>query len=1126
MESLAQLEALCERLYNSQDQAERAHAESTLKCFSVNTDYISQCQYILDHALTPYALMLASSSLLKQVTEQSLSLQLRLDIRNILVLLADSFFSVYVHGNYLINYLATRGPELQPFVTASLVQLFCRVTKFGWFDDDRFKDVVNESMDFLKATSDHYAIGLKILNQLVSEMNQPSPGLTSTHHRRVACSFRDHALFEIFQICLTSLNQLKTDVMSRLQELALSLALKCLSFDFVGTSLDESSEEFGTVQVPSAWRPVLEDPSNLQIFFDYYAIAKPPISKEALECLVRLASVRRSLFSNDVQRSKFLAHLMTGTKEILQTGQGLADHDNYHEYCRLLGRFKANYQLQELVNVDGYSDWIRLVAEFTSKSLQSWQWASTSVYYLLGLWSRLVTSVPYLKGDSPSMLDEFVPKITEGFITSRFDSVQDMTALFWISIWPPEDFTFLPQTPLYGCIFWQAGFPDDLSENPLDNVELLQDQLDCFPYLCRFQKANDGFLGLQYERTSLYIIKTMEPILQNYMERSRIGSTVNANELFVIESKLAWITHIIAAVLKIKQCTGSCVESQEVIDAELAARVLQLINITDSGLHSQRYGELSKQRLDRAILTFFQHFRKSYVGDQAMHSSKQLYARLSELLGLHDHLVILNVIVGKIATNLKCYTESEDVIDHTLSLFFELASGYMTGKQLLKLDTVKFIIGNHTREHFPFLEEHRCSRSRTTFYYTIGWLIFMEDSPVKFRSSMDPLLQVFIRLESTPDAVFRTNNVKYALIGLMRDLRGITMATNTTYGLLFDWIYPAHMPVLLKGISHWTDTPEVGHIIFALSLLNSLAMNQVTTPLLKFMAEFVLNKAQRLTFDSSSPNGILLFREVSKIIVAYGSRILSLPNPADIYAFKYKGIWICLTTLSRALSGNYVNFGVFELYGDRALADVLDIALKMSLSIPLADILAFRKLTKAYFAFLEVLFNSHIAFILNLDSSTFMHIVASLESGLKGLDSNISSQCASSIDSLAAYYFNQITVGEAPASPASVNLARHVAECPSLFPELLKTLFEIVLFEDYGNQWSLSRPMLSLILINQQMLSDLKAQILASQPVEQHQRLLLCFEKLMADVTRSLDTKNRDKFTQNLTVFRHDFRVK
>ncbi|KAL4562079.1 hypothetical protein LXL04_034271 [Taraxacum kok-saghyz] len=1064
MESLAQLEVLCEILYTTGDSVKRAHAENTLKVFSTNIDYIPQCQYILDNASTSYALMLASSSLLKQVTDHTLSLQLRLDIRN-----------------YIITYLAKRGHEMTVYVNGSLIQLVCRVTKFGWFDDDRFRDVVKDSTNFLvQASPKHCAIGLKILNQLVSEMNQPNPGLPSTHHRRVACSFRDQCLFQVFQISLTSLQQLKTDVGSELPELALSLALKCLSFDFVGTSIDESSDEFGTVQIPSGWKPVLEDPSTLQIFFDYYAITKPPLSKEALECLVRLASVRRSLFSNDAARSKFLAHLMTGSKEILQASQGLADHDNYHEYCRLLGRFRVNYQLSELVNVEGYSDWIRLVAEFTLKSLHLWQWASSSVYYLLGLWSRLVTSVPYLKADAPSLLDEFVPKISEGFITSRFDS---------------------------------GASEDDLSENPLDNVELLQDQLE----------------------SSLFIINIVEPILQQYTERAQHQNS-NEKELSVIEAKLAWIVHIVAAILKIKQCSGCSTDSQEAIDAELSARVLRIINATDSGLHSQRYDKTSKQRLDQAILTFFQHFRKSYVGDQAMHSSKQLYTRLSELLGLHDHLQALNLIVGKIAINLKCYTKSEAVIDHTLSLFLELASGYSSGKLLMKLDTVQFIVANHTREHFPFLHESKGSRSRTTFYYTIGWLIFMEDSPVKFKASMEPLLQVFINLEATPDSMFRTDNVKNALVGLMRDLRGIAMATNSrrTYGLLFDWLYPAHMPILLKGISHWADTPDV------------------TTPLLKFMAEFVLNKAQRLTFDSSSPNGILLFREVSKLLVAYGSRILSFPNTTDIYAIKYKGIWIALTVLTRgtipltfftlgyrfllltasnlystALSGNYVNFGVFELYGDRALADALDIALKMTLSVPLADILAYRKLTKAYYAFLEVLFNSHIVYMLNLDTNTFMHIVGSLESGLKGLDTSISTQAASAVDNLAAYYFNNITIAEAPTSPAAVNLGRHIAEGgPTLFPEILKTLFEIVLFEDCGNQWSLSRPMLSLILINEQIFLDLKAHILGSQPVDQHQRLSLCFDKLMADISRSLDSKNRDKFTQNLTIFRHDFRVK
>lgn len=38
-------------------------------------------------------------------------------------------------------------------------------------------------------------------------------------------------------------------MLKRLQ--AVSLALQCLSFDFVGTCLDESSEDLGTIQVNS-----------------------------------------------------------------------------------------------------------------------------------------------------------------------------------------------------------------------------------------------------------------------------------------------------------------------------------------------------------------------------------------------------------------------------------------------------------------------------------------------------------------------------------------------------------------------------------------------------------------------------------------------------------------------------------------------------------------------------------------------------------------------------------------------------------------------------------------------------------------------------------------------------------
>lgn len=58
--------------------------------------------------------------------------------------------------------------------------------------------------------------------------------------------------------------------------------------------------------------------------------------------------------------------------------------------------------------------------------------------------------------------------------------------------------------------------------------------------------------------------------------------------------------------------------------------------------------------------------------------------------------------------------------------------------------------------------------------------------------------------------------------------------------------------MLLRAIEWWYHDPNV------------------STPVLKLMAELVQNRSQRLHFDVSSPNGILLFRVTSEMIVAYG----------------------------------------------------------------------------------------------------------------------------------------------------------------------------------------------------------------------------------------------------------------
>ena len=52
---------------------------------------------------------------------------------------------------------------------------------------------------------------------------------------------------------------------------------------------------------------------------------------------------------------------------------------------------------------------------------------------------------------------------------------------------------------------------------------------------------------------------------------------------------------------------------------------------------------------------------------------------------------------------------------------------------------------------------------------------------------------------------------------------------------------------------------------------------------------------------------------------------------------------ISFLVLKLALSGHFVNFGVFGLYNDSALSDCLDVFIKVVLSIPANDLVVSQK---------------------------------------------------------------------------------------------------------------------------------------------------------------------------------------
>jgi exportin-7 len=204
---LAQVEALCETLYTgvptktnnggSTIEVSRQEAQQRLLSLQSNAEYIPQCQYILDNSTSQYARLVASNSLIELITTHwnNFTVPQRIDIRN-----------------YVLGYLANNGPQLQDFLVLSLIKLVCRITKLGWFDDNTsvHRELADDVTKFLQATVDHCILGLKILNQLVDELNIHTTGRTLTQHRKTSVSFRDVSLLKVFQIALTTLNQLQT----------------------------------------------------------------------------------------------------------------------------------------------------------------------------------------------------------------------------------------------------------------------------------------------------------------------------------------------------------------------------------------------------------------------------------------------------------------------------------------------------------------------------------------------------------------------------------------------------------------------------------------------------------------------------------------------------------------------------------------------------------------------------------------------------------------------------------------------------------------------------------------------------------------------------------------------------
>ncbi|KJH50942.1 hypothetical protein DICVIV_02903 [Dictyocaulus viviparus] len=1073
MDELEVLNRLCKELGESTDPAIRARAEQNLAELVDSPQCLRRCMLLLERGDLPYGPVVASNTLMKLLNSKT-------------GILVDQKLEL---SRYILNLLGTRSSSLPPFIVSSLCQLFARITKQEWtYTDSSDRHVFHTPVSEMITTIDlnggnQSMLALQLLSTLLTDFNSQAGMESVNKHRKGIALFRDSYIFEIFETSISLLSAISQKDVTTLQMpfvlAVLDLCLNTLLFDFIGSLSDETSEDNYTVQVPTIWRTAFTDGKLVDLIFGLYIKLPSVASEKVLHIGVQLASVRRTLF-NGSERQTYLEHVVAGVKRVIENPEKLTEQacffarrqkkPAFHEFCRMVSRLKTNFQLCELIKVPDYAAVMRLLAQFTVESLRS---GPKIVQIAMTRQSVIHNAKKYLK---------FVPQnelrnlelLLSSFNVRGAQFMMDLSAnstYFLLTFWQ-RMVTSVPYVRSSEDNLLNLCCPEIMTafvESRLQNVERVvrdghDDPLDDQGATLQVMEHLAIICRCDYEKTAQLLASAFD-------ENARVMEAGSEGDIRVViaEGRLVWLVTLIGTAVFGKTAVSNN-EEHDKLDGDLVARRAYIMD--------QSYAQITK--------------------------SSPVYDKLNSELGVSDETDMLSIIVQKILTNLKYWATNEHILELSLSLLKDLSLGYTAVRKLFRLQEVQLLLSNHTAEHFVFLGQsvpYSTMKHRTIFYEALTRLLTIDlnDDEQLFEQFMQPLgatTRQLTAIMTTPNysGTVSQEELKRVVVGLCRDLRGVAVACSTKnlFQILFDWLYPEVFNIMMRAVEEWSTSPEV------------------MTPIFRLLAELCQNRQQRLKFEMSD-------------------RILVMPDVSRerAYAERYKNIGIIFNVLKCALIGAYVPFGVFRLYGDPCLQDSLNMFVKLFIKIPEEDFHSYTKIAQHYYNLLENVVQDNIAFVSNLQPEVFAAILRSVHTGVTSLDAVVITSACSALDSILNYLYKRFT--RAPHPVAKVGMEPEGDSClvavksqPQLMSDILTSMMTSLMFGEVKCQWSISRPLLGLILLQEEVFTNFKREVISQQPEDRHAVFEQAFLGLMDGVEMSLTVKNKDIFTQNLAKFRRE----
>mmetsp|Transcript_27201 Transcript_27201/g.48856 ORF Transcript_27201/g.48856 Transcript_27201/m.48856 type:complete len:1023 (+) Transcript_27201:931-3999(+) len=1012
-EDIQQLEALTRSVYASTSQDERNQAAQTLVNLLEHPNAASLLPQIFTATSLPELSYLALNSLKK-----------------VLALRWNSFVSPAEklnQYNTLVSAMLERSSQMPPYIANTLAQTISRYARMGWLEDEAYRTVVRVLTDAAAKDSYFCGLALNFFKELIAEVVEPIKSRPLSAHRKMAISFRDTALFEIFRFTHFLIGKY-AELSTQLRLSTLQVFASCLSYDFLGISSDESSEDSVCVQIPLPWAPLIQDDLLIKAVEMCVIQASDEELSAALRVLNHLGAVRRSLFGTREGKAVYLEKFLQATTSVLINKK--FEIPERFEVAQLLKRFVQNFQLREIGEIPMFEAWLGTIERYTVEAYTFEEAVESTYVSMMYFWSYL----SYEANNQQPLISKAVGATVERLLKIYINNTLEMLST------------------------------EHLEEQVMSSDNDLLDHLEHIANCC-----------------ILHYDQIMPELHARLNERIAAFQANISGDNPRLDAQLSWLVYIVGALVGLRE-KKACKDSES-LDSTAIQLVFQMVTLTDSRI--QMSGKTSAT-LEAALTYFFNCLRKAYINTPNELSWYFFEPENPPTLNEERLNNALTVIVDKLLRNLSMFANHKPLQTASMELLLELARGYYSNKLLAKLDISKELMTRYRNINLspePRLRKH--------FYTALGHLWTNEEIDASLTQFLAPMAVAI------SEVIQSQNAASYILT--FRELEGICLALQSQRQFLEFYEWFAEGPIQLVASS--LETTD-----FNLMLA-----------LLSFFRELTQARNTRIRFDNASSHGVILFKTVARVIVSYGRHLLE--RAEGLTEQKFKLMYKILAILTNVLSGSYVPFGVFKVYGDSCFTDSLTVAYALLRSVDPSELTTYSKLQEQVFEFIEHVHKNCLSLVFTaLPTSAFLTSVDAICTGIR-LD-NIKSclNCANSVQYLCEFVIKQMQKN----SEEYQGIHRILAERPNVFTELLRAVLEVVMTEDTNYMWTLSKPLLGLIIVSEHQFEELKLYLINSitQDQERVGGYLSAFDMLMKGISRGMDIKNKDRFTKNFSDFR------